>query len=95
MRTSIWEDQEVERRGHREAESGRQAPATDITVVHRSDGSGTTFIFVDYLSKVSPDFKSTVGVNTSVSWPVGVGGKGNEGVAGLVSQAPGRSATSS
>ena len=64
-------------------------PATDITVVHRSDGSGTTFIFVDYLSKVSPDFKSKVGVNTSVMWPVGVGGKGNEGVAGLVSQTPG------
>jgi phosphate transport system substrate-binding protein len=64
-------------------------PATDITVVHRSDGSGTTYIWVDYLSKVSPEFKKTVGVATSVKWPVGVGGKGNEGVAGLVSQTPG------
>ncbi len=68
---------------------GVTLPATDITVVHRSDGSGTTFIFVDYLAKVSPAFKSTVGVATSVMWPVGVGGKGNEGVAGLVSQTPG------
>ena len=64
-------------------------PATDVTVVHRSDGSGTTYIFVDYLSKVSPDFKSTVGVATSVRWPAGVGGKGNDGVSGLVSQTPG------
>lgn len=64
-------------------------PATDITVVHRSDGSGTTFIFVDFLSKVSPAFKDKVGVATSVNWPVGVGGKGNEGVSGLVTQTPG------
>ena len=64
-------------------------PATDITVVHRSDGSGTTYIWADYLAKVSPEWKSKVGVNTSVNWPVGVGGKGNEGVAGLVSQTPG------
>jgi len=68
---------------------GVKLPATDITVAHRSDGSGTTYIFVDYLSKVSPDFKKTVGVATSVNWPVGVGGKGNEGVAGLVKQTPG------
>src|SRR5215813_5849489 len=68
---------------------GVKLPATDITVAHRSDGSGTTYIFVDYLSKVSPEFKSTVGVNSSVNWPAGVGGKGNEGVAGLVSQTPG------
>ena len=68
---------------------GAKLPATDITVVHRSDGSGTTFIFVDYLSKVSPEFKMKVGVNTSVNWPTGVGGKGNEGVAGLVAQTPG------
>jgi phosphate transport system substrate-binding protein len=68
---------------------GVQLPATDITIVHRSDGSGTTYIFVDYLSKVSPEFKSKVGVNTSVNWPVGVGGKGNEGVSGLVTQTPG------
>ena len=68
---------------------GVKLPATDITVVHRSDGSGTTYIFMDYLSKISPEFKTTVGVNTSVNWPVGVGGKGNEGVSGLVSQTPG------
>ncbi len=64
-------------------------PATEITVVHRSDGSGTTYIWVDYLAKVSPEWKSKVGVATSVNWPVGVGGKGNEGVAGLVQQTPG------
>jgi phosphate transport system substrate-binding protein len=69
--------------------AGVTLPASDITVVHRSDGSGTTYIFMDYLSKVSPEFKSTVGVATSVKWPAGVGGKGNEGVAGLVSQTPG------
>jgi len=68
---------------------GVTLPATDVTVVHRSDGSGTTFIFVDYLSKVSPEFKSQVGVSTSVKWPTGVGGKGNEGVSGLVTQTPG------
>jgi phosphate transport system substrate-binding protein len=68
---------------------GVNLPATDITVAHRSDGSGTTYIFVDYLSKVSPTFKSKVGVATAVNWPVGVGGKGNEGVAGLVKQTPG------
>lgn len=69
--------------------AGVKLPASDITVVHRSDGSGTTYIFVDYLAKVSPEFKTTVGVATSVNWPVGVGGKGNEGVSGLVSQSPG------
>ncbi len=68
---------------------GATLPATDITVVHRSDGSGTTYIFVDYLSKVSPEWKQKVGVATSVQWPAGVGGKGNEGVAGLVKQTPG------
>jgi phosphate transport system substrate-binding protein len=57
-------------------------------VVHRSDGSGTTFVWTDYLSKVSPEWKSKVGANTSVSWPVGLGGKGNEGVAGTVKQTP-------
>src|SRR3989442_1841733 len=69
--------------------AGVNLPATDITVVHRSDGSGTTYIWVDYLSKVSPEWKKTVGVATSVNWPAGVGGKGNEGVAGLVKQTPG------
>src|SRR5262245_52730544 len=68
---------------------GAKLPATDVTIVHRSDGSGTTFIFVDYLSKVSDEFKTKVGVNTSVNWPAGVGGKGNEGVSGLVAQTPG------
>jgi phosphate transport system substrate-binding protein len=68
---------------------GIALPSTDITVVHRSDGSGTTYIWADYLAKVSPEWKSKVGVSTSVNWPVGVGGKGNEGVAGLVSQTPG------
>ena len=68
---------------------GVKLPATDIAVVHRSDGSGTTYIFVDYLSKVSPDFRKKVGVATSVQWPVGVGAKGNEGVSGLVKQTPG------
>ena len=68
---------------------GVALPNTDITFVHRSDGSGTTFVFADYLGKVSPEFKSTVGVDASLKWPVGVGGKGNEGVAGLVRQTPG------
>jgi phosphate transport system substrate-binding protein len=69
--------------------AGVTLPASDITVVHRSDGSGTSYIWVDYLSKVSPEWKTKVGVSTSVNWPVGVGGKGNEGVSGLVSQTPG------
>ncbi|HZI78087.1 MAG TPA: phosphate ABC transporter substrate-binding protein PstS [Vicinamibacterales bacterium] len=64
-------------------------PATDITVVHRSDGSGTTYIWVDFLAKTSPEWKKRVGVATSVNWPTGVGGKGNEGVSGLVQQVPG------
>jgi phosphate transport system substrate-binding protein len=68
---------------------GVTLPATDILVVHRSDGSGTSYIFTDYLSKVSPDWQSTVGKGTSVNWPVGLGGKGNEGVAATVGQTPG------
>jgi len=68
---------------------GINLPNDDITVVHRSDGSGTTFVWTDYLSKVSPEWKSKVGANTSVNWPAGLGGKGNEGVAGLVKQTPG------
>jgi len=67
---------------------GVNLPNEDITVVHRSDGSGTSFVFSDYLSKVSPEWKTKVGVNASVNWPVGLGGKGNEGVAGLVKQTP-------
>ncbi len=68
---------------------GVKLPNDDIVVVHRSDGSGTTFVWMDYLSKVSPEWKSKVGANTSVSWPVGLGGKGNEGVSGTVKQTPG------
>ncbi|HET9299652.1 MAG TPA: phosphate ABC transporter substrate-binding protein PstS [Candidatus Polarisedimenticolaceae bacterium] len=73
----------------RDLNPGVALPSSDITVVHRSDGSGTTYIWVDYLSKISPEWKEKVGVATSVSWPAGVGGKGNEGVAGLVRQSPG------
>jgi phosphate transport system substrate-binding protein len=64
-------------------------PDTSIVVVHRSDGSGTTFNFTNYLQKVSPDWKSNVGSDTSVSWPTGLGGKGNEGVAANVRQTAG------
>jgi len=70
------------------ANPGVKLPAEDIVVVHRSDGSGTTFVWTDYLSKVSSQWKTKVGSNTSVQWPVGLGGKGNEGVAALVKQTP-------
>src|SRR6266850_1933482 len=63
-------------------------PAADITVVHRADGSGTTFVFTDYLSKVSPEWKDKVGADKSPKWPVGQGGKGNEGVTGQIKQQP-------
>jgi phosphate transport system substrate-binding protein len=69
--------------------AGVKLPDMEITVVHRSDGSGTSYIFADYLSKVSPAWAKTVGVNTSVKWPVGLGGKGSDGVTGLVKQTPG------
>ncbi|MBB6064042.1 phosphate ABC transporter substrate-binding protein PstS [Pseudoxanthomonas broegbernensis] len=68
---------------------GLALPDTKITVVHRSDGSGTTFNFANYLSKVSPEWKSKVGEGTSVQWPAGIGGKGNEGVAAYVKQIKG------
>jgi len=68
---------------------GLNLPDKDIVVVHRSDGSGTTYIFTDYLSKVNSEWQTKVGKNTSVNWPVGLGGKGNDGVAGLVSQTEG------
>ena len=71
------------------ANPGVNLPNQPIIVIHRSDGSGTTFIFTDYLSKVSPDWQSQVGKNTSVKWPVGLGGKGNEGVAGMIRQMQG------
>jgi len=68
---------------------GVKLPSQAIAVVHRSDGSGTTFIFTDYLSKVNPDWKSKVGANTAVEWPTGIGAKGNEGVANNVAQTKG------
>lgn len=67
---------------------GVNLPSADIVVVHRSDGSGTTYIWTDYLSKISDEWKTKVGKGTSVNWPVGLGGKGNEGVTGLVKQTP-------
>jgi phosphate transport system substrate-binding protein len=71
------------------ANPGVKFPDEEIVVVHRSDGSGTTYIFTDYLSKVSPEWKSKVGKGTSVNWPAGLGGKGNEGVSGMVKQTEG------
>jgi phosphate transport system substrate-binding protein len=68
------------------ANKGVNLPGNDIVVVHRSDGSGTSYIWTDYLSKISDEWKSKVGKGASVNWPVGLGGKGNEGVAGLVKQ---------
>jgi len=68
---------------------GVSLPATDIVVVHRSDGSGTSFVFTDYLAKVSPDWKSAVGASNTVNWPTGLGGKGNEGVTQQVQQLEG------
>jgi phosphate transport system substrate-binding protein len=79
-----WNDPEIAK-----ANPGVKLPAADIVVVHRSDGSGTSYIFTDFLSKASADWKAKVGTNTSVNWPVGLGGKGNEGVSGLVKQTPG------
>jgi phosphate transport system substrate-binding protein len=71
------------------ANPGVKLPGDDIVVVHRSDGSGTSYIWTDYLSKVNPAWQSKVGKGTSVNWPVGLGGKGNEGVSALVQQTPG------
>ena len=79
-----WNDPEIAK-----ANPGVKLPGDDIVVVHRSDGSGTSYIFTDFLSKASGDWKSKVGAATSVNWPVGLGGKGNEGVTGLVKQTPG------
>ena len=83
-RISNWNDPALSA-----ANPGVKFPNQDIIVVHRSDGSGTTYIWTDYLSKVSPDWKAQVGSGTSVKWPKGMGGKGNEGVAGFVRQLPG------
>jgi len=82
-RITRWNDPAIQA-----ANPGVNLPNEEITVVHRSDGSGTSYIFCDFLSKVSPEWKKTVGVATSVNWPAGVGAKGNEGVAGLVKQTP-------
>jgi phosphate transport system substrate-binding protein len=71
------------------ANPGMNFPNQDIIVLHRSDGSGTTYIFTDYLSKISPDWQSGPSKGTSVKWPKGLGGKGNEGVAGMIRQMPG------
>ncbi len=79
-----WNDPAI-----RATNPGMNLPGDEITVVHRSDGSGTSYIWCDYLSKVSPEYRQKVGVATAVNWPAGVGGKGNEGVAGLVKQTPG------
>ena len=79
-----WNDQAIA-----DLNKGTKLPDQDISVVHRSDGSGTSFIFSNYLSKVSADWKSKIGEGTAVTWPVGVGGKGNEGVANFVKQIDG------
>lgn len=71
-----------------ESNKGVSLPANEIVVVHRAESSGTTYIWTDYLSKVSEEWKTKVGKGTSVNWPVGLGGKGNEGVAGLIKQTP-------
>jgi phosphate transport system substrate-binding protein len=81
---SKWNDKAIT-----SANPGVNLPDKEIIVVHRSDGSGTTFIWTDYLSKVSPEWKNQVGSDTSVKWPVGMGGKGNEGVAGFIRQLSG------
>jgi phosphate transport system substrate-binding protein len=79
-----WNDDRI-----RAVNAGASLPNQPIVVVHRSDGSGTTYVWVDYLSKVSPEWDKQVGRGTSVKWPVGLGGKGNEGVAGQVKNTPG------
>jgi len=79
-----WNDPKIT-----EQNPGINLPNSSIIVAHRSDGSGTTFIFTDYLSSISPEWKSRVGKGTSVDWPVGLGGKGNQGVSGILKQSPG------
>jgi phosphate transport system substrate-binding protein len=78
-----WDDERIKRDNE-----GVNLPNTDITVVHRSDGSGTSDVFTDYLSKVSPEWKEKVGRNKSPQWPTGIGGKGNEGVTGQIKNTP-------
>ncbi len=79
-----WNDKAIA-----DANPGVKLPGDQIIVIHRSDGSGTTYIWTDYLSKISPEWQSQAGKGTSVRWPVGLGGKGNEGVAGLIRQMKG------
>jgi len=79
-----WNSPEI-----KDANKGVNIPSLPIVVIHRSDGSGTSFIFTDYLTKVNPDWASKVGKASAVNWPAGLGGKGSEGVAGLVKQTPG------
>jgi phosphate transport system substrate-binding protein len=79
-----WNDAEIAKQN-----TGVKLPATDIAVVHRADGSGTTYIFTDFLSTVSGDWKAKAGKNTAVSWPTGIGAKGTDGVSGQVKQTPG------
>ncbi|WP_022797598.1 phosphate ABC transporter substrate-binding protein PstS [Thermus islandicus] len=83
-KVKTWNDPALQ-----ELNPGVKLPPLPITVVHRSDGSGTSYVFTDYLAKVSREWAQKVGRGTSVEWPVGVGGKGNEGVAGVVRQTPG------
>jgi phosphate transport system substrate-binding protein len=78
-----WSDPELKK-----INAGVSLPDKDIVVVHRAESSGTSYIWVDFLSKLSPEFKTKVGVSAAVNWPVGLGGKGNEGIAGLVQQTP-------
>jgi phosphate transport system substrate-binding protein len=82
-KVQVWNDPLIAKEN-----PGVKLPASAIVPVHRSDGSGTSFVFTDYLSKVSPEWEKAVGRGTSVNWPVGIGGKGNEGVTGLVKQTP-------
>src|SRR6516165_1088650 len=81
---SSWDDPAIQK-----LNANVKLPKQAIAIVHRSDGSGTTFIFTDYLSKASPEWKSKVGSSTAVEWPVGIGAKGNEGVANIVAQTKG------
>jgi phosphate transport system substrate-binding protein len=88
-KVTMWNDPRIV-----ELNGGLKLPAKKITIVHRSDGSGTTFNFVNFLSKVSPEWKTKVGEGTAVKWPTGIGGKGNEGVARTSSRSTAASATS-
>jgi phosphate transport system substrate-binding protein len=81
---TTWNNPEIAK-----ANPGVKLPGDDIVVIHRSDGSGTSFIWTDFLSKASPDWKTKVGAGASPNWPIGLGGKGNEGVTGLIKQTPG------